>query len=49
VTNDRAIAEGLLETARGLGETTPLLAEPAGARWAGRRRCRHRLELPAEG
>jgi hypothetical protein len=32
VTNDRAIAEGLLETARGLGETTPLLAEPAGAR-----------------
>jgi hypothetical protein len=32
VTNDRAIVEGLLETARGLGETMPLLAEPAGAR-----------------
>ena len=31
VTNGRAVAEALLEAARGLGETVPL-AEPAEAR-----------------
>ena len=32
VTNDRTVAHGLLEAARGLGETAPLLAESSGAR-----------------